>query len=489
MQYFELLLFISSSIYVLFSIKINTSLSKRMLFGILGSMLLLHLIFEGFRWQMIPIYLIWVLAILSVRRYKTNASRSVGSLLKMVLVIFLMLPGIALPFLFPVFDLPIPSGDYTVGTKDLVLQLDRAEVITRNPHDKREIAIKVFYPSNKTEGIKDPYIDQGGRHGFALKYGLPKGAFNYLDKVDTHVFRNAEIARETFPVLIFSHGYNSKANGYYAILSELASQGYVIFSLNHSYESTGSTLSGGKEIYFDYEYAQSIEKDTWQKMEPVVEAFKMDLPFEQRHPIVKKGLTSYFVKDMVERWATDISDVVTELSSMNEEGFFKNRLDTNSIGVFGHSRGGGAAGHALLKDPRIKAGANLDGVQWGDIVNTSFEQPFLFISADWPEEKEDLNSHAYVHKSKSVFYDARILNTGHSNFMDIPLMIPFRSLSEAGAIDPRKGLKITGEAVTFFFDTHLQNKKRDLKRLSDEIQELEISIYSGRGDKGLALYK
>ena len=246
MQYFEILLLVLSSIYLLFSKPIQNKVSKKIILGLLLAVLVLHLMIEGSRWQMIPAYILWGMAFASVFRQQSDSPSRMVIVFKKMIIVILLIPGVIFPVLFPVFDLPTPTGSYLVGTRDLVLHLDRDEVITPDPKDKRTLVIKVFYPSNAKDGIQDPYIDERGRHGFAMKYGLPKGTFNYLDKIDTHVYRDADILQEIFPVLIFSHGYNSKANGYYAILSELASQGYVIFALNHTYESTGSTLVDGK---------------------------------------------------------------------------------------------------------------------------------------------------------------------------------------------------------------------------------------------------
>jgi predicted dienelactone hydrolase len=183
---------------------------------------------------------------------------------------------------------------------------------------------------------------------------------------------------------------------------------------------------------------------------------------------------------MEERWASDLSDVATELERMNESGFFKERLDLDKLGVFGHSRGGGSAGEALLMDDRFKAGANLDGVQWGKIVDTAFNKPFLYISADWPADHEDLNAHAYINKSNEVFYEGLIENTGHSSFMDIPLMVPVSALSQAGTIDPEEALKISTSTVVSFFDKHLKNQEVDMNSVASNFNALQFKIFEGR---------
>ncbi len=477
MQLFEILLLFTAVIYLIGHVFFHLKIKSVLIIGILVLPILLHLSFEGYRWQMIPSYLIWGIAMITALQASKKKYSIITKSVKGIGIVLIAATGYLLPSALPVFNLPEPQGEYFVGTFDVQIDLDREELITEDPSDQRKLMVKVWYPSNEKGDIMDPYIDQGGRHGFAQKYGLPNSTFDYLDKVDTHVYRNTKVAVGQFPVLLFSHGYNSKANNYYALLSEIASQGYIIFAVNHTYESTGSTFLDGSETYFDYAYADAIQNDTWKDMEPIVNAFQDKLSYEERHPIVKKGLETYFVREMVERWAQDLRDVVDRLDDYNSSGFLMEKLDTSKIGVFGHSRGGGAAGETLLTDDRIKAGANIDGVQWGRIVNTSFDDPFLFISADWPKEKEDLNGHAYINKSKAEFYEARILNTLHSNFMDIPLMVPFQFLSEAGGIQPELGLEITNKLVVTFFDKHLKNKSTEPEQLTEYYQNLKLEVH------------
>lgn len=479
MHNLELLLIIASSVYIAFNRLINKNLNKIYVIGLLFLVLTTQLVFSGPRWQMIPAYLLWLIAIVTGMLQSGRKSAIILRVLKITGLLILLAISVVLPSALPVFNLPHSTGPFTVGTLDIQLELDREELITDDRTDKRSIMVKAWYPSREEGGKMDPYGDPAGRRGFAQKYGLLPSMLNYLNKVETNVYRNIQIADGNFPVLIFSHGYNSKANGYYALLTELASQGYVIFAINHTYESTGSTFPDGTMKYFDYNYAGQIEFGTWETMEPVIESFKSDLSFEDRHPIVRKGLTTYFVRDMVERWALDIVNVVSELDTWNREGFFEGKLDISNVGVFGHSRGGGAAGESMLIDDRIKAAANIDGVQWGRIVDTVFQKPFLFLSSDWPAEHENLNQHAYVNKSTMVFYEGILFQSGHSSFMDIPYMIPVRSLSQAGTIDPDLAIEITRKVVTAFFDKHLKSKAIDLNALDSEYEMLKLHSFKG----------
>lgn len=479
MQIFELVVVSIATLYLLFNRSINKRLNVSYIAGGLVSVLLLQLIIEGARWQMVPAYLIWVIAMISAVNQSNEKASTSARIFKSLGLIALFALAILLPSILPVFELPKPAGPYTVGTSDIYMKLDRDEPITNDADDSREIMVKAWFPSSQSGKVKDSYIDNGGRIGFAQKYGLPPFILNYLDQIETHVYSDIAIADEAFPVLIFSHGYNSKANGYYALLSEIVSQGYVVFAVNHTYESTGTTFPDNRVELFDYDYAHDIESNTWEIITPVIEAFDEGLTFDERHPIVKEALTTYFGRDIVERWAQDLGDVVNELEKWNSEGPFRGRLDLSKIGAFGHSRGGGAAGELTLTDNRIRAGANLDGVQWGQIVTTAFQKPFLFLSSDWPESHENLIPHAYINKSTSVFYDGLLLQSGHSNFMDIPYMIPVQALSMAGEIDPDLAMEITTKLVTSFFDRHLNGSNTKPLSISSEYELLELNIHKG----------
>lgn len=187
---------------------------------------------------MIPFYLLWTIALLICLRRSDKQKSIFLRISKYVGFLILLALAILIPTVLPVFQFPTPSGSYTVGTSDIQLNLERDEIITSDPNDKRSFMIKTWYPSSESGKEIDLYVDKGGRNGFALKYGMPASMLNYLDRVKTKVYRNMPVSEGIFHVLVFSHGYNSKANGYYALLSEIASQGYIIFAVNYTYEST-----------------------------------------------------------------------------------------------------------------------------------------------------------------------------------------------------------------------------------------------------------
>lgn len=450
----------------------------------IGIILSAHLIFEGWHWQMFPVY--FLILILAWRLKVIDADKSPRlSFVRVVgfIGIFIVaLLGWILAMVFPVFTLPEPRGAYTVGTEMIYTQTNRDEIITEDPTDKRELLYKIWYPSDvDASSLKgEKYVDEGSRIGFATKYGAPAATLNYLDRVKTFIYQDIPVANGRFPVLIFSHGYGSKATGYYALLTEIASQGYVIVNMNHTYESLGVTLPDGRIKYFDFDYQREISKETMKVVEPLMNAFKSDLTYEERHPIVRDVAKKYFMGDMDRRWSEDMIYTIDLLEAWNADGLLKNKLDLNRIGAFGHSVGGGAVGELAINDSRVKAVANLDGIQWGNMIDSIYRVPYLYLSADWPAEHEDVNSHVYINKSTDYFYETKLLKSGHPNFMDIPFMIPVRKIAGTGKIDPIVGMEIITKLVTSFFDRHLKNERSaDPQKINEQYDLLEMTIYKG----------
>lgn len=484
MRILEIILLLVVTILPFVTKRLVTRIQRTYLLVFLGVLAALHLTIEGWRWQMIPAYVLllilaWKIKTVDVTRpFRLTFLRAIG----FFAVAIAALIAWVLPMVLPVFSLPEPRGAYPVGTKWIYLPTDRDEKITNDPNDKRELLCKIWYPGEAdVSSLKnEKYVDEAGRAGFATKYGLPPAALHYLDRVKTYAYPDIPVAGGSFPVLIFSHGYGSKATGYYALLTEIASQGYVIINMNHTYESLGVTFPDGRKKYFDYDFQREISAGSMEVVEPVIAAFRDGMNFEERHPIVRSAVKEYFEGGIEDRWADDMVYILDLLEQWNAAGLLKGRLDLDRIGVFGHSVGGGSAGKVAIRDGRVKAAANLDGIQWGTMIDTIYHIPFLYVSADWPAEHEDINAHVYINKSTDYFYETKLLTSGHPNFMDIPFMIPVRSVAGTGAIDPYRGMEIITKLVASFFDRHLKNRQdANPEDIAQQYELLEMTVYRG----------
>ena len=486
MRLFEILLLLAATILPFCWKFLARKFSSYYLLGALAVLIILQLVVEGYRWQMLPAYILAV--ILAVRIRFANAENpfrfSALSVLRSLGYVLVLVPAWVLPLVLPVFKLPDPRGPFAVGSKNIHLETNRPEPITENPEDKRQLMLKVWYPAMADNMPTETYVPGAGRDAFALKYGLPASALNYLDYVKTYVHPEAPLAEGNFPVLFFSHGYGSKAPGYYALLTEIASRGYIVINMNHTYESLGTTFPDGSEVYFDNAWQQQIAANQMETITPIQQAFRDSISFEQRQKIVHDAVQDYFEGDVQKRWVQDMQEVLDRLPQWNSSGFLKDKMNLDQVGAFGHSVGGGAAGLLSLEDERIKAGANLDGIQWGAKIDTLFQKPFLYVSADWPAEHEDLNAHIYHKKSTDYFYEAKLLNSGHPNFMDIPFMVPVSTLAGTGSIDAEEGILIVSDLVTAFFDRHLKNEPKANPDSFSTSGQLELRVFKGDSIRG-----
>lgn len=488
MQFFEIILLLVVTILPFTKRRLARHVQPNYILLLLGILTALHLTLDGWRWQMFPAYVLILIIAWRIKAFDlTNPVRlSFLRITGYLGISFLALTGWVLPMVLPVFSLPEPRGAYHVGTKSIYIKTEKDEIITKEPNDKRELMYKIWYPSeaNISSLSSEKYVDEASRAGFATKYGVPPAALNYLDRVKTYAFPDIGIAKGSFPVLIFSHGYGSKATGYYALLTEIASQGYLIINMNHTYESLGVSFPDGRKKYFDYDFQKDISSGSMKVIEPVIKAFKNGLSYNKRHPIVKRAAKEYFEGDIQDRWAEDMIFTIDLLEKWDTGGWLKGKLDLDKIGVLGHSVGGGAAGNVAMKDHRVKAAVNLDGIQWGNKIDNTYNVPYLYVSADWPAEHEDINAHVYKHKSIGHFYESKLLDSSHPNFMDIPFMIPVRSVAGTGNIDPYLGMEITTNLVTTFFDKHLKNLPDvDPQKIDEHYEFLEMTLYQEKSIK------
>jgi len=482
MRYLEILILVFATVLPFILILKKLKLNYKALAILLIGLFIAHLIFEGARWQMTSIYLIYLICIFVVNKeYSFFKGGWFRKIMSGLLLVFMLGLGFFFSNALPVFDLPTPEGKYKVGARYIHLISDEEEPITKEEGDKRALMIKVWYPANVLKEQREPYLDEAGRQGFALKYSLPKSTFAYLDKIETNTFQEPKFAEGTFPVLIFSHGYYSNAFGYYALIEEIVSHGFIVININHTYESLGSKFPSGELKFYDKEYEKRQNDEEmaaiiWKATEDLKKATNIT----GKKEAIDYTLKNYYAAEISDRWEKDIHEVINQIPQWAKKTFLTNHIDTSKIGIFGHSQGGSAIGQALLNNPKITAGINIDGVQWGKMIDTSLTKPFLLLSSDWADDHPDFNEIAY-HKSGSTnFYLAEIKKSGHSNFMDIPFMINLPVLNEAGEINPTKAIRISSALVVDFFNKYLNNAEKDLLELPNLHPELEI-MYKTNG--------
>ena len=462
--------------------------------------MVLGLVVEGFRWQMIPAYVGFGLAALA--SLKKNETRSVWRVLGAVPLLLLISASAVLTHELPMFSLPEPSGPYGVGTFEYSVT-DDSRKERYSPTRNRELYVEVWYPADKgaSGGFPVRTLFQELYEGDFTQQSL---LFGYLRHIPTHSHVQAPVAapeRGPFPVLLFNHalelGFTSQNQ---LLMEHLASHGYVIFSIAHPYQSAKVNLGGAGTVTTVSEYPTDIDLPRAELYRGVVgtiyeashdldeisavkevlsplaeqyfalderdkksflrEAVAMEEFRAYRHFMSEELLEDYFLYDyfaensMLQYWVEDIQFVADTLPDLQAPvAGFSESIDTDGFGVFGMSFGGGAAAEFCKIDARCKAAVNLDGTQFGRQWNQAVAAPFLML---YHEEHQGGNDFAYLPPTHE-FWDYGVKGATHFDFTDFTYFWPlFKTLGFTGPIDAMRMIDITNVIVLNFFDHSLK---------------------------------
>jgi predicted dienelactone hydrolase len=375
-------------------------------------------------------------------------------------LVFMFMLLIAFPVFSQTSDLPKPSGTYSVGTMRMSFaDQSRKGIFTKDPEEYRELAVQVWYPSTDAFQGKQPlrYIPNRTVSKYiAKRLGIPN-IFGKLTQVRTNSYLNARLAAgvDKYPVILFSVGYGGIGAENTIQMEELASHGYVVFSISHTYEDIASIFPDGKIVYFNPEQMKSFMDE----LMAVGKQIKANKPQNTVKYGVEYSKTAY---KSVHIWSDDtsfVADQIEKLANGEIRSIFANRLDIANMGVFGHSFGGATAGQVCITDNLFKAFINMDGTPFGDIINTQVKQPFMIIHAD---RKETPLTAGYSTEQKNYMV-VYIKGTTHSNFMDFSLLFPsFRYIGMFGKIDGKRNMRIVNDYVLSFFNKYLKGMAEPL---------------------------
>ena len=366
--------------------------------------------------------------------------------------------------------LPKPSGDYSVGTVSYYfVDSNREEIYTPDPNDSRELMVRVWYPSEKVSGGNfAPYLSKALIKAIALSWDtFTEDSSDSFITTPTHSIINAPIAqtKSSYPVLLFSHGFGILPEFNTINVEELASQGYVVVSINHTYDSAASIFPNGRVI------TQS----------PV---FYTD----------DKSKFMELLKQSVGVRAKDASFILDKLidinTGKNPSGILTGKLDLDRVGMLGHSLGGATTVQTLLQDKRFKAGVHLDGGLFINGINKSLSQPFMFMNSELLGTGNTSNSdfQEAIELQKTFFqhlqsdaYKVIINGTGHFYFNDLPFILPelknaklplpftqfenWVAADNSNPINPDRAIKIINDYTVAFFNKYLNHEKSSLLKI------------------------
>jgi len=401
---------------------------------------LIHLGLEKFRWQMLPAYgLTFFFFLLSLRRVepggRPSQKRPPLRLLLILGFVFRLLVFTlvaALPVLIPVFRLPEPTGPFPVGTAMLYLVDDsRPETLTPDPQDHRELMVRVWYPAR---------VEPGARLAPLIEHAPPR--FGHLSLVRTHACQDVPVsgARPSYPVLIFSHGHVGFIEQNLTQMEELASHGYIVFSMTHPYHTIETVFPDGRVVPADSVLANNFLKGVSPSREVYTEHLRI--------------------------WTDDTRFLIDQLERFQagkSKSPFVGRLDMARLGIFGHSFGGVTAVQGCSLDRRCRAGINLDAGLPGDYTGRAkdfrLDQPFMFML----NETAGYNRSSLFRGLENTVIVVIVRGTRHFDFTDLSLYSPVLKLTKAfSPVDGHRMVEIINSYTLAFFDRYLKGDSSPL---------------------------
>ncbi|MGH7664147.1 MAG: alpha/beta hydrolase family protein [Gemmatimonadaceae bacterium] len=433
-----------------------------------------HVLVEGYRWQMVPAYVLAVLVMgiaLARARAASDRPRSrAATALRLsgaASATLGLIVAALLPALFPVFRLPQPTGRHAVGfTRFALIDSTRDELFSASTTDRREVMVEAWYPTDAPSDQRamfwgPPLIAPR----IATALGLPAFLFDHLAHVRTHAYVGAPpaAAPAPFPVLIFSHGINQGFAGQNTVqMEELASHGYAVFSIAHPYESVAVAFPDGRVVAVSATRMDSIARGMGTSAQ-ALRSFAASTDRTERALLFRKAISEpRLLHESLRVWTEDTRFVLDELTRFTAGDTrdapigvaFAGRLDLSRVGVFGMSFGGTTAGQVCVVEPRCSAGVNLDGTQYGDPIDVPLRVPFMFMTSSIA----GLNDPVYE-RAMGPAYSVNIEGSTHFNYTDFSLLSPvFRRMGFLGSIDGARMQRIMNDYLLAFFDTYVKRE-------------------------------
>ncbi len=414
--------------------------------------MILQVLREGSHWQLWPLYgasaLLLAGVVLRVERFK-------GLPLYVMGMLALLLIGIAVgsSLVFPMFQLPTPTGEYAVGTR-IVYTTDqsRIEGAGPSPTGKRELMIQIWYPAQKPS--------RGSffwpvRHAFYQRASEVTARGSYRAVLETNSFQDAAVLQsDPLPVVLYNPGWQGERTEGTFQAEELASHGFVVVAVDH-------TFFGGRVAFPDGRVVDSRNAPDLGNFEHVSLDQEAALG---AHYVQIETLDDIFVLDQLEVMNADPASP-----------FFR-RLDMARVGSLGFSIGGAVSEQVAFADSRVRCAVNLDGWSFGDLQKRGLAKPLMII---YESRANTLPTTEQLHagpKSQQLYwqYSAQdyervaasmrqfggwvlfMEGTNHVDFTDRSLFSTLRRLSGRGSLLPSRAHSIVNAYTLAFFSQTLK---------------------------------
>lgn len=363
-----------------------------------------------------------------------------------------LIATIALIREFPINPLPKPSGQYAVGVRTFEIDdASRPGIFAAKPDEPRRLLVRVWYPAGDVTGRQPaPYFTRAETSSTAQSLGALVGFptfFTYVRHVQTNSYADAPLLpRATnLPVVIYSHGYTSHLAQNTALMEELASHGYIAYSLQHTYDSSSTAFPNGDVAPMDPKLFDTVSNEASRPSQ--ADAFGGDTLDKRLNALLAFQEFSLKNGDRIavqstKVWMADRIFLHDTLQKAPPENVAEIARAGNleKVAELGMSFGGAIAGELCMYDTRCAVGVNMDGGNFPfSATNADEPVPFLMLHSDPSYLYKDLerpvpptgprsfNEFSYERiataGSRPDVYRISIKNTRHLGISDFGLFV------------------------------------------------------------------
>jgi hypothetical protein len=332
-------------LFVIFFIVYRIFIASRAITYLVGvrvllASLLIHLALRTWVWMIYPLFIaLGLIILLGLPNLKLNVKKITSLPRKLIwgFAVTLSLVSFIFTAFFPIRSLPKPTGNFTVGTMSWDIHTDRVELYADETGAIRSFRAQAWYPASMTT-TRAKWLGDGSftSQGLAIDFGFPGFIFNQLGHIDSNSYVNAAVLDGSYPLVIISHGWSGFRQLHTDLAEELASHGFIVIGIEHTYGSVGTVFDDGRKV-------------------------SVNLKALPRRASTPNYLD--FANALVNTYAGDIVSVLDEIESYKNDDLkakiYKN-INLSYVTAIGHSTGGGAAVKVGITDSRVHSVIGLD---------------------------------------------------------------------------------------------------------------------------------
>jgi dienelactone hydrolase len=336
---------------------------------------------------------------------------------------------------------PSSMGSNSIGTRILhVVDSGRDDPFLANG-TQRELLVRFWYPTPSNQDCSPAeYASPKVWKYFSELTELP------LPQVTTNSCLNSRVANGRHPVVIFTHGYTGTFTDYTFLFEDLASRGYVVASIDHTYEATAVEFPDGRLVK---SLLGSHLADSWRTDDETV-SFALAVRLD------------------------DLRFVLNELERLNtaSDTPFAGKLDLTKVALAGHSLGGLATWEAVHQDARFKVGILLDPYL-ASASPSSTETPVMMLVMGREQGSEE--ECGLWNELLGPRFSVNLRGAEHRTPSDAVWLA--KGAIKAGAMGPDETIAAVRSYIAAFLDTNLRGKPFDplLTGPSSDYPDVEVT--------------